>query len=114
MASPEILMVLADEIDTARPSLDAAFADFTVAVDDVGRVQAIERYMEEVERIRLAAEMLGLEGLAGLHVAISEIAMIYQEPMASLNPAMRIGQQLMEVPMIHERISEKLARARAP
>ncbi|HBR39528.1 MAG TPA: ABC transporter ATP-binding protein, partial [Sulfitobacter pontiacus] len=31
----------------------------------------------------------------------SEIAMIYQEPMASLNPAMRIGQQLMEVPMIH-------------
>ena len=27
-----------------------------------------------------------------------EIAMIYQEPMASLNPAMRIGQQLMEVP----------------
>jgi peptide/nickel transport system ATP-binding protein len=32
----------------------------------------------------------------------SEIAMIYQEPMASLNPAMRIGQQLMEVPMIHE------------
>lgn len=70
MASPEILMVLADEIDTARPSLDAAFADFTVAMDDVGRVQAIERYMEEVERIRLAAEMLGLEGLAGLHVAI--------------------------------------------
>ena len=32
----------------------------------------------------------------------SEIAMIYQEPMASLNPAMKIGQQLMEVPMIHE------------
>ncbi|MBV1903385.1 MAG: ABC transporter ATP-binding protein [Marinosulfonomonas sp.] len=32
----------------------------------------------------------------------SEIAMIYQEPMASLNPAMKIGRQLMEVPMIHE------------
>jgi len=32
----------------------------------------------------------------------NEIAMIYQEPMASLNPAMRIGNQLMEVPMIHE------------
>ena len=42
-----------------------------------------------------------------------EIAMIYQEPMASLNPAMRIGQQLMEVPMIHEGISEKEAWARA-
>ncbi|WP_425050550.1 dipeptide ABC transporter ATP-binding protein [Psychromarinibacter sp. S121] len=42
-----------------------------------------------------------------------EIAMIYQEPMASLNPAMRIGKQLMEVPMIHEGLSEKDARARA-
>ena len=43
----------------------------------------------------------------------NEIAMIYQEPMASLNPAMRIGQQLMEVPMIHEGISEDEARQRA-
>ena len=43
----------------------------------------------------------------------SEIAMIYQEPMASLNPAMKIGKQLMEVPMIHEGISEKEAYARA-
>ena len=43
----------------------------------------------------------------------SQIAMIYQEPMASLNPAMKIGQQLMEVPMIHEGISEKAAYQRA-
>ena len=43
----------------------------------------------------------------------SEIAMIYQEPMASLNPAMRIGRQLMEVPMIHEGISEAEAYKRA-
>jgi peptide/nickel transport system ATP-binding protein len=44
----------------------------------------------------------------------SEIAMIYQEPMASLNPAMRIGAQLAEVPMIHEGMAQaealKLAR----
>ncbi len=32
----------------------------------------------------------------------AEIAMIYQEPMASLNPAMKIGAQLAEVPMIHQ------------
>jgi len=43
----------------------------------------------------------------------NEIAMIYQEPMASLNPAMKIGKQLMEVPMIHEGLSEKDAHARA-
>ncbi len=43
----------------------------------------------------------------------NEIAMIYQEPMASLNPAMKIGRQLMEVPMIHEGVSEQEARSRA-
>ena len=43
----------------------------------------------------------------------SQIAMIYQEPMASLNPAMRIGKQLIEVPMIHEGVTEKEAYARA-
>jgi len=43
----------------------------------------------------------------------SEIAMIYQEPMASLNPAMKIGKQLMEVPMIHKGASESEAYDRA-
>ena len=43
----------------------------------------------------------------------NEIAMIYQEPMASLNPAMKIGKQLMEVPMIHEGIDKDEAYARA-
>lgn len=43
----------------------------------------------------------------------SEIAMIYQEPMASLNPAMKIGKQLMEVPMLHEGVSKAQAYARA-
>jgi peptide/nickel transport system ATP-binding protein len=42
-----------------------------------------------------------------------EIAMIYQEPMASLNPAMKIGRQLMEVPMIHDGVSAAEARERA-
>jgi peptide/nickel transport system ATP-binding protein len=43
----------------------------------------------------------------------SQIAMIYQEPMASLNPAMKIGQQLMEVPMIHEQVSADAANKRS-
>jgi len=43
----------------------------------------------------------------------NEIAMIYQEPMASLNPAMKIGKQLMEVPMIHEGVSKEEAYKRA-
>lgn len=40
----------------------------------------------------------------------SEIAMIYQEPMASLNPAMKVGKQLIEVPMIHQGASRSNAR----
>ena len=36
------------------------------------------------------------------HLRGNEIAMIYQEPMASLNPAMKVGPQLMEVPILHE------------
>ncbi|MDH5411311.1 MAG: ABC transporter ATP-binding protein, partial [Alphaproteobacteria bacterium] len=43
----------------------------------------------------------------------SAIAMVYQEPMASLNPAMKVGKQLMEVPIIHEGIDEAAAHARA-
>ncbi|MDR7035001.1 dipeptide ABC transporter ATP-binding protein [Mesorhizobium sp. BE184] len=43
----------------------------------------------------------------------NKIAMIYQEPMASLNPAMKIGQQLMEVPLIHDKVSNDEAYKRA-
>ena len=43
----------------------------------------------------------------------NKIAMIYQEPMASLNPAMKIGQQLMEVPLIHDKVSKSEAYSRA-
>ena len=43
----------------------------------------------------------------------SEIAMIYQEPFASLNPSLKISTQLMEVPLAHENISKEEARHRA-
>jgi peptide/nickel transport system ATP-binding protein len=41
------------------------------------------------------------------------IAMVYQDPMASLNPVMTVGRQLMEAPMTHEGVSASAARARA-
>ncbi len=43
----------------------------------------------------------------------SEIAMIYQEPFASLNPSLKIKTQLMEVPLAHENISKEEAYQRA-
>jgi peptide/nickel transport system ATP-binding protein len=41
------------------------------------------------------------------------IAMVYQDPLASLNPVMTVGRQLMEVPMIHDGADAATARARA-
>jgi len=41
------------------------------------------------------------------------ISMIFQDPMTSLNPYMRIGAQLMEPLLIHEGISKPAARDRA-
>ncbi|MBV9287570.1 MAG: ABC transporter ATP-binding protein [Hyphomicrobiales bacterium] len=43
----------------------------------------------------------------------SKIAMVYQEPMASLNPSMRIAEQLAEVPRYHEGVPQRKALARA-
>lgn len=44
----------------------------------------------------------------------SEISMVYQEPMASLNPSMTLGRQLTEVPLCHEEgITEREAYERA-
>ena len=43
----------------------------------------------------------------------SRISMVYQEPMASLNPSMRAGEQLMEVPLYHDKVSVSEARERA-
>ena len=41
------------------------------------------------------------------------IAMIFQEPMTSLNPVLRIGLQIMEPLLIHLQMDEKTARERA-
>ncbi|MBS4213855.1 MULTISPECIES: ABC transporter ATP-binding protein [Neobacillus] len=41
------------------------------------------------------------------------IAMIFQEPMSSLNPVYTIGKQIMEMILSHENISKKQARERA-
>ncbi len=43
----------------------------------------------------------------------SKIAMIYQEPMASLNPAMKVGKQLMEVLLLHEDVTKEEAYDRS-
>ena len=41
------------------------------------------------------------------------LAIVYQDPMSSLNPALRVGRQLSEVAEVHERLSRSAARRRS-
>ncbi len=43
----------------------------------------------------------------------NEIAMIFQEPMTSLNPVYTIGNQIMEAIILHQKVKKKEARKRA-
>jgi len=43
----------------------------------------------------------------------NEIAMIFQEPMTSLNPVYTIGSQIMEAVVLHQHLHRKAARQRA-
>ena len=43
----------------------------------------------------------------------SEIAMIFQDPMTSLNPVYQVGWQISEQIRTHEQISKQAARSRA-
>lgn len=43
----------------------------------------------------------------------NEITMIFQEPMSSLNPVLKIGEQIMEPLMIHKKMKKDSAKKRA-
>ena len=58
-------------------------------------------------------ELVGLDESAMCRVRGNEISMIFQEPMSSLNPVMRIGKQIAEPLRLHQGMDRGAARARA-
>ena len=58
-------------------------------------------------------ELLTLRPREMTRVRGGEIAMVYQDPMSSLNPVRTIGHQLVEAVRLHDRVSAAAARARA-
>jgi oligopeptide/dipeptide ABC transporter ATP-binding protein len=58
-------------------------------------------------------EILGLPLAAANRIRGREIGMIFQDPMTSLNPTMKVGRQITETLRYHEGLRGEAARARA-
>jgi len=71
-----------------------------------GRIKSGEIRYDGVNLMDLeAAEMRKIRG--------KKISMIFQDPMTSLNPVLRVGDQIMEAILLHEPVSKAAARERA-
>jgi peptide/nickel transport system ATP-binding protein len=58
-------------------------------------------------------DLLRLPGKRLREIRGNDIAMIFQDPMTSLNPVKNIGAQLVEAILLHRDVSKKQARARS-
>ena len=59
------------------------------------------------------ADLLAMSRRERRAITGRDVAMVFQEPMTSLNPVMRIGDQIVEMIRAHEPVSRHAARARA-
>lgn len=66
------------------------------------------RVIEEIDLTQLNPTGSQIRDIRG-----EEIAMIFQEPMGSFSPLHTIGNQVMEVVLLHQRVGKQEARARA-
>ena len=75
----------------------------------VGRIEGGEilfnRKGEIIDLLRLDPQGKAMRSIRG-----NEIAMIFQEPMTSLNPVYTVGNQIMEAICLHQRVNKKEAR----
>ena len=59
------------------------------------------------------ADLLAMPRRERRRITGRDIAMIFQEPMSSLNPVMRVGDQIVEMIRAHERVGRRAAMGRA-
>jgi dipeptide transport system ATP-binding protein len=79
-------------------------------------VMGLVPYPGQLTAERLAfkdRDLMGLSGRERRRLAGKSMAMIFQDPMTSLNPCFTIGFQLVETLRIHEKMDRKAARRRA-
>ncbi len=75
-------------------------------IDEPGRIVSGSILFDGRSLFALSAEeMRGVRG--------KDIAMVFQEPLAALNPVMTIGEQITEQILAHKKVSKKEARTRA-
>ena len=75
-------------------------------IEKPGQIEGGEILLEGQDIVKMSEdEMCKIRG--------KKIAMIFQEPMTSLNPVFTIGQQLIEALLLHENMTKKEAKERA-
>jgi ABC-type glutathione transport system ATPase component len=77
-----------------------------------GKISDGEIYFQDNQNIS-AVDIVSLSGEAKRHYRGGKIAMIFQEPMSSLNPVYNIGFQITEAICLHQNISELEAKGKA-
>jgi peptide/nickel transport system ATP-binding protein/oligopeptide transport system ATP-binding protein len=83
-----------------------ALSILRLLAEPAGHIASGEILFEGTELTRLPrAQMEALRG--------QSIAMVFQEPMTSLNPVFRIGDQIAESVLLHRNVGQAAARARA-
>jgi ABC-type dipeptide/oligopeptide/nickel transport system ATPase component len=71
-----------------------------------GRIVRGEAYLNGRDTLKMSKKQL--RGVRG-----GEVAMVFQDPMTSLNPVFKVGNQIAEAIRAHNKVSNDAARARA-
>ncbi|GAG68180.1 unnamed protein product, partial [marine sediment metagenome] len=75
-----------------------------------GRIESGNIYYYRNGNIAIDIAKLGIYSKEIRDIRGKEIAMIFQEPMVSLNPVYTIGMQIMEGILLHQKVDKKRAR----